>query len=66
MFEGTLLNTDGTQLSIDGLWGLTFGGDGAKNGLATELFFTAGPNDESNGLYGKITAAAGESRGNSE
>jgi uncharacterized protein (TIGR03118 family) len=66
MFEGTLLNTDGTQLSIGGLWGLTFGGDGAKNGLATELFFTAGPDDESNGLYGKLTAAPGESRGNSE
>ena len=64
--EGTLLNADGTQLSIEGLWALSFGGDGARNGLATELFFTAGPNDESNGLYGKITPAATEQRGNSE
>lgn len=64
--EGTLLNTDGTPLWIDGLWALSFGGDNSKNGLATELFFTAGPNDESDGLYGKITAVATESRGNSE
>jgi uncharacterized protein (TIGR03118 family) len=66
MKEGTLLNADGTPLWIDGLWALSFGGDGAKNGLATELFFTAGPNDENDGLYGKITPAAAEQRGNSE
>jgi uncharacterized protein (TIGR03118 family) len=65
-FEGTLLNPDGTKLWIDGLWALSFGGDGGKNGLATELFFTAGPNDESDGLFGKITAVASEQRGNSE
>lgn len=64
--EGTLLNPDGTQLWIDGLWALSFGGDGAKNGPATELFFTAGPNDESDGLYGKIDSVAGENRGSSE
>jgi uncharacterized protein (TIGR03118 family) len=65
-FEGTLLNPDGTQLWIDGLWALSFGGDAARDGLATELFFTAGPNDESDGLYGKITAVAADQRGNSE
>ena len=64
--EGVLLNPDGTQLSIDGLWALSFGGDGAKNGLATQLFFTAGPNDESDGLYGSITSVATENRGSSE
>jgi uncharacterized protein (TIGR03118 family) len=64
--DGTLLNADGTPLWIDGLWGLSFGGDGVKNGLATELFFTAGPNDESDGLYGGITPVASENRGNSE
>jgi len=66
LFEGTLLNADGTQVSIDGLWALSFGGDGAKNGLATQLFFTAGPNDENDGLYGNITAVATEGRGSSE
>jgi len=69
--EGRLLNADGTPLSIDGLWALSFGGDGTRNGaptngLATELFFTAGPNDESDGFYGKITPVASENRGNAE
>jgi uncharacterized protein (TIGR03118 family) len=66
MVEGMLLNPDGTPLWIDGLWALSFGGDGAKNGPATELFFTAGPNDENDGLYGTITPVASENRGNSE
>ena len=65
-FEGTLLDPTGSPLWIDGLWGLSFGGDSTNNGLATELFFTAGPNDESNGIYGKITATGSEQRGNSE
>ena len=66
MEEGTVLNTDGTPLSIEGLWALSFGGNGAKNGSATELFFTAGPNDENDGLFGKITPVGAEQRGNSE
>ena len=65
-FEGTLLNADGSALSIEGLWALSFGGDTARNGLATELFFTAGPNDENDGLFGKITAVSTELRGNAE
>ena len=65
-FEGTLLDPTGAPLWIDGLWALSFGGDSTNNGLATELFFTAGPNDESNGIYGKITAVGTEQRGNSE
>lgn len=43
-------------LVIDGLWGLAFGNAGS-NGLPTELFFTAGPDDESHGLFGKLVAA---------
>lgn len=65
-FVGTVLDQDGNMLSIDGLWGLTFGGDSANNGLATELFFTAGPNDENDGLFGKITPVSTEQRGNAE
>jgi uncharacterized protein (TIGR03118 family) len=64
--EGTMLDSNGSPISIDGLWGLSFGGDNVRNGLATELFFTAGPNDESDGLFGKITPTASELRGNSE
>lgn len=65
-FEGTMLDQDGNMLWIDGLWALTFGGNSANNGLATELFFTAGPNDENDGLFGKITPSSTEQRGNTE
>ena len=63
-FEGTLLDASGATLTIDGLWALGFGNGTA--GLATELYFTAGPNDESNGLLGKLAPAAAEQRGNNE
>jgi uncharacterized protein (TIGR03118 family) len=49
------LREDGHQISIDGLWALEFGNDG-NAGHKNELFFTAGPDDESHGLFGKITA----------
>lgn len=65
-FEGTLLDPTGSWLWIDGLWALSFAGNGAGNGSATELYFTAGPNDEADGVFGKITATAAEQRGNSE
>ena len=44
----------GHQITIDGLWALEFG-NGVNAGRTNELFFTAGPNDESHGLFGKIT-----------
>jgi len=65
-FEGTMLDPTGSWLRIDGLWAISFAGNGASNGLATELYFTAGPNDENDGVFGKITATAAEQRGNSE
>jgi uncharacterized protein (TIGR03118 family) len=65
-FVGTLLDPLGQPLSIDGLWGLSFAGDGTNNGLATELYFTAGANDENDGIFGKITPVSSEQRGNAE
>jgi uncharacterized protein (TIGR03118 family) len=64
--EGALLDPTGYPIAIDGLWGLSFGGENTNSGLATELYFTAGPNDEGDGIFGKITATSGEQRGNSE
>jgi uncharacterized protein (TIGR03118 family) len=49
------LRENGRQIAIDGLWALEFG-NGANAGGRNELFFTAGPDDESHGLFGKITA----------
>jgi uncharacterized protein (TIGR03118 family) len=65
-FVGTLLDPNGASLAIDGLWALSFAGDSTVNGSPTDLYFTAGPNDESGGILGKINASATEQRGNSE
>ncbi len=64
--EGTVLDsTTGNPLWIDRLWALNFG-SGTTSGSSTELYFTAGPDDEAHGILGKITAVATEQRGNSE
>ena len=51
--RGELRGPDGTSLTIDGLWALQFG-QGGNNGPAGTLFFTAGPDDETHGLFGQI------------
>jgi Ca2+-binding RTX toxin-like protein len=52
---GTLSQAAGKPLVIDGLWGLAFG-NGVSAGDANSLYFAAGPDDETHGLFGKITA----------
>ena len=54
-FLGQLLGTDGQPLAIDGLWAIAPGNDG-KGGSSARLYFTAGPDDESHGLFGVLTA----------
>jgi uncharacterized protein (TIGR03118 family) len=54
-FRGQLRNGSGHAIAIDGLWALGFG-NGANAGPTNTLFFTAGPNDETHGLFGRITA----------
>jgi uncharacterized protein (TIGR03118 family) len=55
-FLGQLADTLGKTITIDGLWGLTFGGGGASdaNGRTNQLFFSAGPNHYADGLFGMI------------
>ena len=50
-FEGQLLDVNGNPIFIDGLWDLSFG-NGANGGLKNSLYFTAGLNDEADGLVG--------------
>jgi uncharacterized protein (TIGR03118 family) len=52
-FVGTIDGADGNPLVIDGLWGLTIG-NGFAGGSPDTLFFTAGPNGESDGLFGSL------------
>jgi uncharacterized protein (TIGR03118 family) len=52
-FLGQLAGSDGKPLAIDGLWGLIAGNDGS-GGSSQSIYFTAGPNDEANGLLGVL------------
>lgn len=54
-FLGVLRDASGQAIEIDQLWALQFGNAGA-NGTPDQLFFTAGPNNYANGLFGMITA----------
>ena len=54
-FAGYLRDPDTKIISIDGLWGLTFG-NGVSLGDANALYFTAGPNNEEDGLFGRLNA----------
>ena len=50
---GTMKNTLGKNLTINGLWGLKFGGGSTLNGQKNQLFFTSGPSD-TDGYFGVI------------
>jgi uncharacterized protein (TIGR03118 family) len=51
--SGVLRDETNKQIAIDGLWGIGFG-NGTQSGLQTTLYFAAGPNDETAGLFGSI------------
>lgn len=56
---GQLKGTDHKPIHIDGLWGIAFGNGVSEQPIDT-LFFSAGPNDEGNGLYGRLDVAPGD------
>ncbi len=53
---GPLGDASGNAMQIDGLWGLSFG-NGYSSQSVNSLYFTAGPDDESHGLYGRLDPA---------
>src|SRR5262249_25522903 len=55
-FLGQLKDRNGSVISIDGLWGLITGNNG-NGGSSQKLYFTAGPSDESHGLFGVLQSA---------
>jgi uncharacterized protein (TIGR03118 family) len=55
-FRDTLKGPDSKPIVIDGLWTLTLGG--GRNSSSDTLYFTAGPNGETDGLFGTITPVA--------
>ena len=64
-FEGFVKAPDDSLLFIDGLWSLTFGNEGAAS-PSTTLFFSAGPDHETHGLFGTLTPVATEQDGSVE
>lgn len=64
-FIGFVENPNNSLVTIDGLWSLTFG-NGATAGSATTLYFTAGINNEEDGLFGTLTPVAAEQNGGVE
>src|SRR6516162_9314917 len=58
-FHGLLRDaTTKKPLAIDGLWTITLGG--GRNSNSDTLYFTAGPNGETDGLFGTITPVPGK------
>jgi uncharacterized protein (TIGR03118 family) len=51
--KGQPADSKGKPLNVDGLWALVFG-NGSNNAATTSLYFTAGPNMESEGIFGKF------------
>jgi len=67
-FQGLLRGIDNHPVIIDGLWGLAFG-NGGRAGTPDTLFFTAGPDGESHGLFGSLTpvaSGAGDDQGDQD
>jgi uncharacterized protein (TIGR03118 family) len=56
IFLGELVSPHGKPISIDGLWSLYFGTFAVSDG--DTLYFTAGPNNQTNGIFGKIQAVS--------
>lgn len=55
-FKDVLRDANNNPIAIDGLWGLSFGGDSTTgSGPATTLYFAAGSDGEQHGLFGTIT-----------
>jgi uncharacterized protein (TIGR03118 family) len=71
-FDGLLQDVSGKPLAINGVWALSPGNVSPNNNdataaPATEVYFTAGPNHGSGGLFGYLTPVSSElTEGNSQ
>lgn len=64
-FDGLLQDASGKPLAINGIWALSPGNvsptnNDAASAPAAEVYFTAGPNHGSEGLFGYLTAVSTE------
>ena len=71
-FDGLLLDASGKPLAINGIWSLSPGNVSPNNSdaaaaPAAQVYFTAGPNKGSGGLFGHLTAVSAElTKGNDQ
>jgi uncharacterized protein (TIGR03118 family) len=64
-FEGLLQDAGGEPLAINGVWAISPGNVSPSNtdpddAPAAQMYFTAGPNHGSTGLFGYLTAVSSE------
>jgi uncharacterized protein (TIGR03118 family) len=64
-FDGLLADASGKPLAINGVWALSVGNVSPNNSdgaaaPATEMYFTAGPNHGSGGLFGYLSAVSAD------
>ena len=52
-FKGVLKSSDGSPIRIRFLWGIGFG-NGGPAGPTNNLYFAAGPRDETHGVFGRL------------
>lgn len=62
---GLLKDPNGNPISINGIWGISFGNMSPNNydsagAPSAEMYFTAGPNHGSEGLFGYLTAVSSD------
>jgi uncharacterized protein (TIGR03118 family) len=55
-FLGTLKTSAGKVIHINQIWGIEFGGGTSSNGNTNSLYYTAGPKNNANGIFGVINA----------
>jgi uncharacterized protein (TIGR03118 family) len=53
-FLSKVRDPKGQEILIDGLWTIRFGSNNGNGGAANTLYFTAGPNGETDGLFGSL------------
>ena len=53
-FVGTIETAAKKPIQINQLWGIEFGGGSKNNGKTNQLYFTAGPDNNVDGLFGVI------------
>jgi len=53
-FVGTVNNAAGKPIVINQLWGIEFGGGSAANGATNHLYYTAGPDNNLDGIFGAL------------